>query len=166
MNNNNFPTISSKQRVKIVNDLLKKEGFDLQKVADHLGMKYSTFTKLMQEDDYVYIKRDNQYYKFVRDEGLLTAMPQSDDEEITYIKSNFALLKSLIERHKDNNDFILDKRIFHSSSKIATKNFRISDDLYKQFVKTCDEHFPHLKIQDIIAQLLLGFVDQYPSQTK
>lgn len=166
MNNNNFSTINSKQRVIIVNDLLKKEGFDLQKVADHLGMKYSTFTKLMQEDDYVYIKRDNQYYKFVRDEGLLNAMPQSDDEEIAYIKSNFAILKSLIERHKDNSDFVLDMRIFHSSSKIATKNFRVSDDLYKQFVKTCDEHFPHLKIQDIIAQLLLNFVEQYPSQTK
>lgn len=41
MNNNNFPTMSSKQRVKIVNDLLKKEGFDLEKVADCLGMKYS-----------------------------------------------------------------------------------------------------------------------------
>ncbi|BAQ09399.1 hypothetical protein OXB_0927 [Bacillus sp. OxB-1] len=56
MNKDNFPTMSSKQRVKIVNGLLKKEGSDLQKVADDLGMKYSTFTKLMQEDDYVYIK--------------------------------------------------------------------------------------------------------------
>lgn len=166
MNKDNFPTMDSKQRVKTVNDLLKKEGFDLQKVADHLAMKYSTFTKLMQEDDYVYIKRDNQYYKFVRNGYHSTDIQPTNDDELAYLKANFTVLQSLIERHKVNNDFILDKRIFHSTSKVATKNFRISDDLYKQFVKTCDEHFPHLKIQDIIAQLLLSFVDQYPSQTK
>lgn len=119
--------MSSKQRVKIVNDLLKKEDFDLQKVADHLGMKYPTFTKLMQEDDYVYIKRDNQYYKFVQ----LTNIQPTNDDELAYLKTNFTVLQSLIERHKDNNDFLLDKRISHSTSKVATKNFRISDDLYK-----------------------------------
>lgn len=69
MNKDKFHTTSSKDRVAIVNDLLKNEGFDLQKVADTLEMNYSTFTKLMQEDDYVYIKRENQYYKFVRDES-------------------------------------------------------------------------------------------------
>lgn len=69
MNKDKFHTTSSKDRVAIVNDLLKNEGSDLQKVADTLEMNYSTFTKLMQEDDYVYIKRENQYYKFVRDES-------------------------------------------------------------------------------------------------
>ena len=55
MNKDNFTTISSKERVKIVNDLLQKEENDLRKVADTLKIKYSTFTKIMQENDYVYI---------------------------------------------------------------------------------------------------------------
>lgn len=65
MNKDNFTTISSKQRIQIVNGLLQKEGNDLQNVAKTLGIKYSTFTKLMQEDDYVYIKRLAKYCKFV-----------------------------------------------------------------------------------------------------
>ncbi|QCU20999.1 hypothetical protein BPGQ101_19675 [Bacillus altitudinis] len=160
MNKVKLSTVSSKQRVKTVNDLLKKEGYDLQKVADHLGIKYSTFTKLMQEDDYVYIKRDNQYYKFVRDEKQIpeTSTP---DNELAYIKENFSILKSLIESKMDNNDFNLDKRIYRSSSKTATKNFRISDDIYTEFATTCKEEFPHLRLQNIIAQLLLDFTDQY-----
>ncbi|TWN41158.1 hypothetical protein CHCC14525_2479 [Bacillus licheniformis] len=40
----------------------------------------------------------------------------------------------------------------------------MADDLYKQFVNTCEEQFPHLKIQDIIAQLLLNFIDQYSNK--
>lgn len=74
MNKDSFTTMSSKERVAIVNDLLSKDGFDLQKVADTLKMNYSTFTKLMQEDDYVFIKRDNQYYKFIRDENQIISV--------------------------------------------------------------------------------------------
>ncbi|QHS24334.1 hypothetical protein GWK91_16250 [Virgibacillus sp. MSP4-1] len=164
MNDDNFTTISSKQRVKVVNDLLQKEGNDLRKVADTLKIKYSTFTKLMQENDYVYIKRLGQYCKFVQDDSLIVEDPTSDSDEVAYIKENFAILQSLIESRKGNYDFTLDKRIYHSSSKTVTKNFRISDDIYKLFAKTCDEEFPHLKLQDIIAQLLLTFTDQYANQ--
>lgn len=58
-------------------------------------------------------------------------------------------------------DFFIDKRIFDTSSKISTKNFRISDDLYNQFVKVCQQKFPHLKIQDILSQLIFNFVNRY-----
>ncbi|MCY1105141.1 hypothetical protein P5F80_10310 [Shouchella clausii] len=90
MNKDKFHTANSKDRVAIVNDLLKKEGFDLQKVADALEMNYSTFTKLMQEDDYVYIKRENQYYKFVRDEKQIPTISTQTDSEIDYIIKNFS----------------------------------------------------------------------------
>lgn len=164
MNKDKFHTANSKDRVAIVNALLKKEGFDLQKVADALEMNYSTFTKLMQEDDYVYIKRENQYYKFVRDENQIPTISTKTDSEIDYIMKNFSLLKSLIERYKQNGDFIIDKRIFRSTSKISSKNFRMSDDLYQNFIATCENEFPHLKIQDIIAQLLLDFTDKYSNK--
>lgn len=71
MNKDNFSTMSSKERVKIVNELLQSEGNDLQKVAKVLGIKYSTFTKLMQEDDYVYIKQLSKYCKFIQDENMI-----------------------------------------------------------------------------------------------
>ncbi|AAU25743.1 MULTISPECIES: hypothetical protein [Bacillus] len=161
MNKDKFQTTDSKSRVTFVNELLKREDFDLQKVADVLEMNYSTFTKLMQEDDYVYIKRENQYYKFVRDESQIFTISDQTDSEMDYIKANFSLLKSIIERYKHKDDFIIDKRIFRSTSKTSSKNFRMPDDLYQNFVATCENEFPHLKIQDIIAQLLLDFTDKY-----
>ena len=164
MNKDKFHTANSKNRVAIVNELLKRDGFDLQKVADALEMNYSTFTKLMQEDDYVYIKRENQYYKFVRDENQIPTISTQTDSEMDYFKKNFSLLKSLIERYKHNDDFNIDKRIFRSTYKISSKNFRMPDDLYQNFVATCENEFPHLKIQDIIAQLLLDFTDKYSNR--
>jgi hypothetical protein len=162
MNKDNLLAMSSKERVKIVNELLKKEGFDLQKVADYFNINYSTFTKLMQEDDYVYIKRENQYYKFIRDESQISPNSiNADNDELTYIKDHFHTLKSIIEQYENREDFFIDKRIFDTSSKISTKNFRISDDLYNQFVKVCQQKFPHLKIQDIISQLIFNFVNRY-----
>lgn len=161
MNIDSFTSLSAKQRVNIVNNLLKKEGFRLQEVAKEIGMKYSSFTKLMQEDDYVYIKRDNQYYKFIRDEKMIINNSEKKNNEIAYIKENFSTLRELIERRKDNNDLLLDKRIYHSTSKHVTKNFRISDEIYKQFTEICNEQYPHLKIQDIVSQLLLDFIDRH-----
>ncbi|HLR79162.1 MAG TPA: hypothetical protein VK119_01015 [Bacillota bacterium] len=161
MNIDKFTSLTAKQRVNIVNNLLKREGFRLQEVAKEIGMKYSSFTKLMQEDDYVYIKRDNQYYKFIRDEKKMLNNVETDNDEIAYIKENFSTLKELIELRKDNSDLLLDKRIYHSSSKHVTKNFRISDEIYKQFTRICNEQYPHLKIQDIVSQLLLDFIDKH-----
>lgn len=59
MNKDKFIALSSKEHVQFVNDLLKNKAFALQQVADHVGVNYSTFTKIMQEDDYIYIKREN-----------------------------------------------------------------------------------------------------------
>lgn len=89
---------------------------------------------------------------------LIIENPSSESDEITFIKQNFSIIVSLVERMKDNNDFALDKRIFRSSNPVM-KNFRISDEVYKQFVATCEQQFPHLRIQDIISQLILNFVD-------
>ncbi len=164
VNNDYFFTMNTRQRAKMVNDLLKKESWDLQQIAEHFGINYSTFTKAMQEDDYVYIKRDNQYYKFVRDDKQIMQINIGESEEIAYLIQHVETLRSIIERHSNNENFVLDKRIFRSSSKISAKNFRISDDLYKEFVQTCDVHFPQYKIQDIIAQMILNFVDHHATK--
>lgn len=159
MNKNNFLNLDSRQRVSLVNDLLKNKVFDLQQVADHIGINYSTFTKIMQEDDFVYIKRENQYYKFIRNENAISTIDNSADDLTSFLNENKDILKQIIEKHKANNDFTIDKKIF--ASKLSTKTFRMPEELYQQFVLTCEREFPHLKIQDIIAQLLLDFSDKY-----
>lgn len=164
MNKDNFSTMSSKQRVKAINDLLKMEGNDLQKVSEFVGINYSTFTKIMQEDDYVFIKRDNQYYKFIRDEKKIVETSNNDNLELNYLIENFSLFQSLIDRHKRNCDFFIDNKLFQTDSKSSTKTFRIPEELYKEFSKACKQNFPYLNIQDVIGQLLLNFVDEYSNK--
>lgn len=159
MNKDKFLALSSKQRVEVVNDLLKNKGYDLQQVADFISVNYSTFTKIMQEDDFVYIKRENQYYKFIRNPNAISAIDNSADELTAFLNENMDILKKIVEKHKANDDFTIDKKIF--ASKLSTKTFRMPEELYQQFVLTCEKEFPQLKIQDIIAQLLLDFSDKY-----
>ncbi|WP_291754700.1 hypothetical protein [Lysinibacillus sp. UBA5990] len=159
MNKDKFLKLNNKDRVTFVNDLLKNKAFDLQQVADHIGINYSTFTKVMQEDDFVYIKRENQYYKFVRDENAISSAENFENELTAFLNENLDTLKSMIDKHKRNDDFTIDKKIF--ASKLSTKTFRMPEELYQQFVRTCEKEFPHLKIQDIIAQLLSDFTDKY-----
>lgn len=158
MDKKNFLALDCKQRVEVVNDLLKNN-HDLQQVADKIGINYSTFTKVMQEDDFVYIKRENQYYKFVRNENAISSANNFADDLTAFLNENKDILKKIIEKHKDNNDFTIDKKIF--ASKLSTKTFRMPEELYQHFVHTCEREFPYLKIQDIIAQLLLNFTDKY-----
>ncbi|WP_153731830.1 hypothetical protein [Sporosarcina obsidiansis] len=159
MNKDKFLALDCKQRVEFVNDLLINKGYDLHQVADFMSVNYSTFTKIMQEGDYVYIKRENQYYKFVRDENIISPIDNSADDLTAFLTENIDVLKKIIEKHKVNDDFTIDKKIF--ASKLSTKTFRMPEELYQQFVLTCEKEFPHLKIQDIIAQLLLDFSDKY-----
>lgn len=161
MSKDKFITLSSKHRVAFVNDLLKNKAFDLQQVADYIGINYSTFTKIMQEDDFVYIKRENQYYKFIRNPNAISVIDNSADELTAFLNENMDILKKIVEKHKANDDFTIDKKIF--ASKLSTKTFRMPEKLYQLFVLTCEKEFPHLKIQDIIAQLLLNFSNNYSS---
>lgn len=158
MDKQKFLTLDCKQRVEVVNDLLKNN-HDLQQVADKIGINYSTFTKVMQEDDFVYIKRENQYYKFIRNPDAISAIGNNADDLTAFLAENIDTLKQIIEKHIANDDFTIDKKIF--ASKLSTKTFRMPEELYQQFVLTCEKEFPHLKIQDIIAQLLLDFIDKY-----
>lgn len=163
MNQMNFNMLQVDKRVKIVNDLLKSEGVKLEDVAKKMGINYSTFTKLMQDDDYVYIKRENQYYKFIRQPSQNKSHIKHSDEELEYLKEHFDTLKKLIEKYDSNYEFTIDMRLFKSTSKISTKNFRISEELYKEFTNVCESTLPHLKLQDIITQLILSFVDNQSS---
>ncbi|MBQ7232431.1 MAG: hypothetical protein IJX07_04295, partial [Bacillales bacterium] len=83
---------------------------DLQQVAAHIGMNYSSFTKAMQEGDYVYIKRENLYYKFVRDENFIIHNHTVEDEVTLCLKENFELLKAIVTKYNANDDFSIDKR--------------------------------------------------------
>lgn len=161
MNKDNFLSLSSKERVAYINDLLKNKSLSLQEIADQLQISHSSLTKLLQQDDYVYIKRDNSYFKFIRDESQIKTDSTVEDEVTLFLKENFEQLKAIVAKHNSNDDFTIDKSIFKSTAKQSVKTFRIPEDLYQKFVETCEKEFPHLKLQDIITQLLVDFTNKY-----
>ncbi len=65
INRDNFFTADPDLRVKEINKMLENEA--LPDIAKSLGIPYSTFLKEMTRGDYVYIKRENKYFKFIRD---------------------------------------------------------------------------------------------------
>lgn len=161
MNKDKFLSLSSKERIAYVNDLLKNKSLTLQEIADQLQIPHSSLTKLLQQDDYVYIKRDNSYFKFVRDESQIITVGAVEDEVTLFLKENLDQLKAIVSKHNSNDEFTINKSIFKSTAKHSVKTFRIPEDLYQKFVDTCEKEFPHLKLQNIIAQLLMDFTNKF-----
>lgn len=163
MNANQFYEMDTSKRVTIINKMLEKYESDaLARVAEELGIRYGAFCKEMLKDDYVYIKRENKYYKFIREIEHHNKLKNDYLEELDFIRNNLQDLKSLVDRKKDIS-FVLDKKVY-SSNKVVNKTIKISEDIYEEFLSICEAKFNYLKIQDIISQCLLEFINKYKDQ--
>lgn len=165
MNKDRFFTMDVDKRADEINKMLINS--DLKGVAEKLGIAYSSFTKEMQKSDFVFIARENQYFKFIRDKELLGTVKPSDkattgfQEELTFIKENIEALKRLISTLDESPTLVLDKEIYNSKAKYVNKNLKLNEAIYEKFSKLCENQFPHLKVQDLIAQSLLEFINTY-----
>jgi len=144
-------------RVKKINTMLQEyEEYSLKKVSEVVGINYSTFCKEMARGDYVYIKRDNKYYKFIKDTNASFSHITNYTLELNFIRDNLAKLETLMSY--TNASFALDKRVYMSDS-LVNKNIKISENIYNEFIDICQTHYPYLKIQDIVSQCLLNFIN-------
>ncbi len=132
-----------------------------------LDIPYSTFTKEMQKGDYVYIARENKYFKFIRNKNDYVSSKSyikgTEDytEELAFLKENLEMLKKLVANSEENKMLILDKAIYDTKAKFVNKNLKSERSHLRKILKLCESQFPHLKIQDIIAQSLLDFINKY-----
>lgn len=124
MNKETFFTMQHDKRSEEVNKLL--QSFTLEEVAEKIGVSYSTFTKEMQAGDYVFIKRDNSYYKFLRDPLSIPTkkQPVVDSEELNFLKENIEKLRSLVESKNDKSILVLDQRIYSKNSQFLVKSIK------------------------------------------
>lgn len=164
INGDNFFKADPDLRVKEINKMLESKA--LPDIAKDLDIPYSTFLKEMTRGDYVYIKRENKYFKFIRDTNdKLTDKkePHIDDykEELLFLKRHLDVLKKLISNYEKGQFLVLDKQIYDSNAKFVNKNIKVNHLIYEQFTKLCENKFPHLKIQDLISQALLDFIYKY-----
>ncbi|MGE8203040.1 hypothetical protein ACQKP0_00530 [Heyndrickxia sp. NPDC080065] len=163
MNKEEFLTMNPDLRVKKINKML--ETMQLPDIAKLLDMPSSSFSSEMQKGDYVFIKRDKKYFKFLRGINSPEKEIKTSDynEELLFIKENFDVLKKLLSNQENGIRLILDKKIYETKAKYVNKNIKVNDSIYQEFTSTCERQFPHLKIQDLIAQAFVDFILKYSS---
>jgi len=160
MDKDTFFTTKPSIRIKEVNQLLQK--YDLKQVAEIVGIPYSTFTKEMRVGDYFYHQSDKQYYPFVRSEEERKKVNEKGElSEITFIQKNLNTLKNIVQLYEKNKLLLLDERIYGNDAGFVNKSIKMNTDIYEEFSKFCDDQYPHLKMQDLIAQALINFMNSY-----
>lgn len=157
LNREEFITLPPEKRVEEVNDMLKRH--TLKEIANMLGFKYSTFTTEMRNNgEYRFLKKNKQYVRAVT---LGDVVKNEDNEAIVFINENKQALKRLIEIYQSNNLLVLDEKVYSKKAMFENKSIKMNKDIYSDYSKFCDNHFPHLKMQDMIAQSLLDFMEKY-----
>jgi phage antirepressor YoqD-like protein len=112
------------ERASYVNELLKKEG-DLKKVAQSLGIKYSSFCKEMRTGGYSYNQSKKQYEKTLTlDEYIKIRDYEKETSEkedaINFLTSHLTEIKEILYVYSEN--LILDSKVYQPN--IPTTVFR------------------------------------------
>lgn len=168
MNKENFFAMEKSKRVDAVNKLLT--GRNQSEVAKMIGVSQSVFSKEMMRGDYIYIARENKYFKFVRDSKDAAAFQNQNSNnlnpEIEFLSKNLEKLKQLLNDGEEGMTLSLYKEIYSPGAIFVNKNIRVNQAVYERFIIHCSDRFPHLKIQDLVAQSLLEFISKYSADSK
>ncbi|GIN27220.1 MULTISPECIES: hypothetical protein [Bacillus] len=160
MDKQTFLTMSPSKRVQEVNKLLLDH--DLKEISDLIGIPSSSFSKIMREGDYIYHKADKKYYPFVRsEEERLTNDLSNNSDEVPFFKQHEDTMKKLIKHFENKGLLFLDERIYSRDATYSNKSIRMNNAIYEEFSSFCEEYYPHLKIQHIIAQALCDAMASY-----
>ncbi|SOC13478.1 hypothetical protein SAMN05880501_107198 [Ureibacillus xyleni] len=160
MNKEQFYNTAPQKRVEIINEMLKSSS--LKEVAKKVGVPESTFSKEMTRGDYVYIKRDNQYYRFIRDKEMVKQNSEQYQDVITFIEQNIETLKVIINDYEGfRKMLILDERVYSKQAEYTNKSIKMNGEVYEEFVEFCKDKYPYLMIQDLVAQSLIDFTNRY-----
>lgn len=159
MNKQHFYEMDVHLRARKINEMLKNSS--LSEVAKKIGIPSSTFSKEMQKGDYIYIKRENKYFRFIRDDSIAPSgnFTTQSNEALEFLNEHLDDLKRLIKNY--NSDTIqLNPKVYTDSSKVVTRSIRIRENLYKEFQSYCNSHYPYYSIHDLVAHCLVEFTNK------
>lgn len=160
MDKDTFFNLTPAKRVQEVNKLLKKH--TLKEISSILEVSSGKLSSIMREGDYLYHQADKQYYPFVHsEEERVTSQNMDGNKESAFIKDNLVTLEKIVHQFEEQGLLYLDKRIYSKDSKYVNKSIRMNNDIYSDFTRFCEEFYPHLKNQDLIAQALLDAMSRY-----
>lgn len=158
MDREQFITLSPEKRVEEVNKLLQKH--TLKEIADLLEDSYSTFTtEIRNGGEYKYSKRNKRYVtvlSLVEDN-----QEELNEQSLAFINQHKDILQRLIDMYKSNNLLQLDEQVYSRNTTFENKSIKMNKEIYRNFSEFCDEEYPHLKMQDLIAQAILDFMVKY-----
>ncbi|EST52221.1 hypothetical protein T458_26895 [Brevibacillus panacihumi W25] len=81
-------------------------------------------------------------------------------EELRFLCENIDVLKRLINS-EHRPPLTLDKQIYSNDASFSNKSIKMNEEVYKKFTKHCNEQYPQFRLQDLIAQSLLDFIEKY-----
>jgi hypothetical protein len=87
--------------------------------------------------------------------------PSNRVEEVMFVQKNLNTLKNIVQLYEKNKLMLLDERIYDKDARFVNKSIKMNTVIYKEFSKFCDDPYPHLKMQDLIAQALINFMNSY-----
>ncbi|TKH60184.1 hypothetical protein FC679_19980 [Bacillus cereus] len=125
-----------------------------------LNVNYSTFTKTMQQGNYIYVKRRNQYFKFIDTEEAKEEVNSIKfEEELQFSREHMDKLKTVL--YISESVLILDEEVYAKDITMVVKSVKVNEKIYNRFAELCEERFNHLKMKDLISQAMLDFYIKY-----
>ncbi|KOP78156.1 hypothetical protein AMS59_13750 [Lysinibacillus sp. FJAT-14745] len=153
-----YRKLSVEDQVNWLNEELQKQ--ELKKIAAELGMSTSTLTNGIRAAGYKFDRAAKQYV-------IATLNSINEDKQLmAYLHEHFAELQMLIEmqRFEVNQDVKLDKRIGSMNAKYVAKSIKVQDNIYEEFEELYKTKFHQWKMQDVMTQMMLEFVEKYKNK--
>lgn len=85
-----------------------------------------------------------------------------NNEDLTYLLEHIDILKKLITTYEENV-FILHPRIYSKDNTYSIKSIKVNDQVYNQFTQMWEDRFSYLKLQDLLSQCIIEFVERHAS---
>lgn len=153
-----YRKLSVEDQVNWLNEELQKQ--ELKKIAAELGMSTSTLTNGIRAAGYKFDRAAKQYV-------IATLNSINEDKQLmAYLHEHFAELQMLVEmqRFEVNQDVKLDKRIGSMNAKYVAKSIKVQDNIYEEFEELYKTKFHQWKMQDVMTQMMLEFVEKYKNK--
>ncbi|WP_251553965.1 hypothetical protein [Neobacillus muris] len=169
MDTQDFLKLSSLERVELVNKMLENEQEKhLENVAAKLGLKLSTFSKIMRDNaSYQYNQTSKRYDRILTIEEykrhLNSGINENRSEEsLQFVTDHLDELKTLLNAHK--KELILEPEIYDPNSKTITKTLQMNAAISERFSKLCSSQFPLYRTRDLFSKCMLDFINKYESK--
>lgn len=156
LNEVNFRNLKDTERVAYVNQCLEAN-IKLKDIALKIGIPYSSMTTLLNKDGYTYSRKQKQY---VPSKAEVIDSIKDDTTLLDFLAENEEVLRRIIGYYSSST-LIINPIVFDGDANFVLKNFKINENLLKEFQDLMKNQYPQYRLQDALSQALLDFLEKY-----